>query len=183
VCTRVSGGAAGIDGGHDEDARSALQKAAPARDACTDTPATTKIRCRAFHVLGSRRGLKHAYRAVSTRRTECIRIRTRDSAAINARNGSILGMVDFWMTWMPTAGLFSSAKIANQTWLHVTDRKYTTGCPGCEAEREPTQAYVEWLALADCAIERGLNANAVWRLHERHGRNRHSGEYDIGGEA
>jgi hypothetical protein len=56
-------------------------------------------------------------------------------------------------------------------------------CPGCEATREPTEAYVEWLILADRAIDRGLNANAIWRLHERHGRNRHGGEYDLGGEA
>lgn len=64
----------------------------------------------------------------------------------------------------------------------MTDHKYTT-CPGCKAEREPTEAYAEWLAKADHAIERGLNASAVWRLHERHGRNRHGSEYDLGGEA
>ena len=42
---------------------------------------------------------------------------------------------------------------------------------------------MEWLILADRAIENGLNANAVWRLHERHGRKRHGNEYDLGGEA
>ena len=84
---------------------------------------------------------------------------------------------------MSRAGLFSFVKTANRTLLHVTDRKYTVGCPGCEAEREPTEGYTEWLALADRAIERGLNANGVWRLHERHGRNRHSHEYELGGEA
>lgn len=65
----------------------------------------------------------------------------------------------------------------------MTDRKYTVGCPGCEAAHEPTEAYTEWLVLADRAIERGLNANGVWRLHERHGRNRHRSEYDLGGES
>lgn len=59
----------------------------------------------------------------------------------------------------------------------------TVGCPNCCADREPTLGYVEWLALADRAIERGLNANAVWRLHERHGRNHHGHEYDLGGES
>jgi hypothetical protein len=57
-------------------------------------------------------------------------------------------------------------------------------CPGCCIEGE--WRYPEWLVLADKAIERGLNANAIWRLHEVHARRRYAvdaNHIELGGES
>lgn len=57
-------------------------------------------------------------------------------------------------------------------------------CPGCTFAESPAYSYTEWLQSAYHGIERGLNANAIWRLHERHAKQHHElGAYDLGGEA
>lgn len=49
---------------------------------------------------------------------------------------------------------------------------------------EPEYSYERWLQVADNGIERGLNQNAIWRLHEKVARAQHyDGEYDLGGES
>lgn len=49
---------------------------------------------------------------------------------------------------------------------------------------EPEYSYERWLLVADNGIEKGLNPNAVWRLHEKVARRQHySEEYELGGEA
>jgi hypothetical protein len=50
---------------------------------------------------------------------------------------------------------------------------------------EPEYDYARWLHVADNGIEKGLNANAVWRLHEKVARRQHYDDapYDLGGES
>jgi hypothetical protein len=47
--------------------------------------------------------------------------------------------------------------------------------------------YRRWLQNADVAIERGLNANAIWRLHEEYARFNYDvadqAYVDLGGES
>ena len=56
-------------------------------------------------------------------------------------------------------------------------------CPGCTATDAPAYSYTEWLQIAYRAIERGLNQNAIWRLHEKRHANHHDHDYELGGEA
>jgi len=59
----------------------------------------------------------------------------------------------------------------------------SSDCPGCTVTAAPTYSYEAWLQSAYRAIERGLNANAIWRLHEKRHANHHDHEYELGGEA
>jgi hypothetical protein len=51
---------------------------------------------------------------------------------------------------------------------------------------EPAYEYTRWLRVAENGIEKGLNPNAVWRLHEKVARRQHydgHGHCELGGEA
>jgi hypothetical protein len=52
-------------------------------------------------------------------------------------------------------------------------------CPACEYRASERFDYAAWLQAADRAIERGLNANGIWRLHEKLARR---DECELGGE-
>jgi hypothetical protein len=54
-------------------------------------------------------------------------------------------------------------------------------CPACEYRTSDRFDYVAWLRAADRAIDKGLNPNAVWRLHEKF--TRRSDDCELGGEA
>jgi hypothetical protein len=53
-------------------------------------------------------------------------------------------------------------------------------CPACEYRASDRFDYAAWLRAADRAIDKGLNANAVWRLHEKF--TRRGDDCEIGGE-
>jgi hypothetical protein len=56
--------------------------------------------------------------------------------------------------------------------------------PSSGASLEPAYEYNRWLCVAENGIEKGLNPNAVWRLHEKVARRQHyDGHYELGGEA
>lgn len=58
--------------------------------------------------------------------------------------------------------------------------------PSSGVSPEPAYEYTRWLRVAENGIEKGLNPNAVWRLHEKVARRQHydgHGHCELGGEA